>query len=270
MRSGALWTGTVLAVLALAACSSFSLPGTTVKSKVTEEEPDSRRPTAPRDARTRAKIHTELGSLYLQSGNLAVALQELLIAIDIDSDYAKAYGTRALAHYGIRENDLAERDFQRAISLDPSDPEFSNNYGWFLCQVGRSSEGISYLQRALKNPLYETPERAYLNASVCYAKLGDLGRAESFAQQSLRLSPGNPLAMLQLAELSYRRGDVQLASEQLADLLRLGEPNAETLWLLVRVERGLGNRQAEARYSSQLRRNFPLSPEAEELLKGNF
>lgn len=267
MHSRGVWI--VIGALAVAACSSLGLPGS-VKSKVSEEETDSRRPTAPRDARTRAKIHTELGSLYLQSGNLAVALQELLIAIDIDPDYAKAYGTRALAHYGIRENDLAERDFQRALSLDPSDPETSNNYGWFLCQIGRGTEGITYLQRALKNPLYETPERAYLNAGACYARLGDLVRAEIFVQQSLRLAPGNQQAMLQLAEISFRRGDAALASEQLADLLRLGEPGPETLWLLVRVERSLGNRQAEARYSSQLRRKFPLSPETEELLKGNF
>jgi Tfp pilus assembly protein PilF len=32
----------------------------------------------------------------------------------------------------------------------------------------------------------------------------------------------------------------------------------------------LGNRLAEARYSSQLRRKFPLSPEAQDLLKGHF
>jgi type IV pilus assembly protein PilF len=42
------------------------------------------------------------------------------------------------------------------------------------------------------------------------------------------------------------------------------------LWLLVRIERRLGNRQAEARYASQLKRRFPLSTETQELLKGNF
>ncbi|WP_300453419.1 type IV pilus biogenesis/stability protein PilW [Accumulibacter sp.] len=256
-------------LLLLGACSSAGiLP--VAKPQVVEEETDSRRPTAPRDARTRAKLHTELGALYLQSGNLAVALQELLIAIDIDPNYAKAYSTRGLAHFGIREMSLADRDFQRALSLDGADPEISNNYGWFLCQIGREKEGIGYLQRALKNPLYETPERAYLNAGACYAKLGDLESAETFVQQSLRLTPGNPQAQLQLAGINYRRGDLQLASEQASELVRKAEPSAEALWLLVRIERKLGNRQAEARWTSQLRRRFPLSPEAEELLKGNF
>lgn len=55
-----------------------------------------------------------------------------------------------------------------------------------------------------------------------------------------------------------------------SDLLLKTEPNAEALWLAVRVERKLGDRLAEARYSAQLKRKFPLSPEAQELLKGNF
>ena len=262
----------ILALLCLGGCSSgiFSPFSAAAKPKAVEEEIDSRRPTAPRDARTRAKLHTELGALYLQSGNLAVALEELLIAIDIDPDYAKAYGTRGLAHFGIQEMELADRDFQRALSIDGKDPEINNNYGWFLCQVGRGKEGIVFLQRALKNPLYETPERAYLNAGACYAKLGDLETAEAFVQQSLRLAPGSLQARLQLAAISYRRGDLQLANEQLSELMRKSETNAEALWLMVRLERKLGNRQAEARYSAQLRRKFPLSPEAEELLKGNF
>ena len=48
------------------------------------------------DPRTRAKLHTELGSLYFQDGNMAVALDELRIAIEADSDYASAYNVRGL------------------------------------------------------------------------------------------------------------------------------------------------------------------------------
>jgi type IV pilus assembly protein PilF len=259
----------ILALLYLAACSSTSVSPAS-KPKDPEEELDSRRPTAPRDVRTRAKLHTELGSLYIQNGNLAVALEELIIAIDIDPNYAKAYGTRGVAHFRIREMELADRDFQRALSLDGSDPDINNNYGWFLCQVGREREAIPFLQRAIKNPLYETPDRAYLNAADCYAKLGELDKAEAYAQQSLRIAPDSAQALLKLADISYRRGDLQSANEQLSDLVRKTEPSAEALWLLVRIEHRLGNRTAEARYSSQLRRKFPLSPESQDLLRGHF
>jgi tetratricopeptide (TPR) repeat protein len=133
---------------------------------------------------------------------------------------------------------------------------------------GREKEALSHIQAAMKNPLYKTPEKAYLNAGSCHARIGDLDTAEGYVQQSLRILPGNPPALLELANINYRKGDLELARQGLGDLLRHNEPNAEALWLGVRIERALGNRSAEARYTSQLRRKFPLSPEAQELLKG--
>jgi type IV pilus assembly protein PilF len=239
------------------------------QQKASEEAADSRTPTKPRDPRTRAKLHTELGALYLQNGNLAVALEELTMAIVIDPDYAKAYATRGLAGFHVREMQLADQDFQRALSIDGNDPEINNNYGWFLCQIGREKEGIAFFQKAIKNPLYETPDMAYLNAGTCYAKLGDFAAADDYVQHSLRIAPGNPQALLQLANINYQRGHLELAKQQLAELLRKTEPSAEALWLGVRVERRLGNRPAEARYGNQLRNRFPLSREAQELLRGN-
>jgi type IV pilus assembly protein PilF len=239
-----------------------------VAKKPVEDEADSRQPTKPRDPRTRAKLHTELGAMYLQAGNLTVALEELSIAILIDPDYATAYSMRGLAAYRIRELQLADQDFRRALSLDGKDPEINNNYGWFLCQVGREKEGLGHIQAAMTNPLYKTPEKAYLNAGSCYARIGDLASAEGHVEQSLRILPGNPQALLELASINFRRGDVERARHELVELLRHNDPNAEALWLGVRIERALGNRSAEARYATQLRRKFPLSPEAQELLKG--
>jgi type IV pilus assembly protein PilF len=40
-----------------------------------------------------------------------------------------------------------------------------------------------------------------------------------------------------------------------------GANTPEVMWLALRIERKLGNREAEARYASQLRRRFPGSPE---------
>ncbi|WP_291994025.1 type IV pilus biogenesis/stability protein PilW [Candidatus Accumulibacter sp. ACC003] len=260
----------LVALLSVSACSSGLFSSGRQTTKPAEEETDSRRPTPPRDNRTRAKLHTDLGSLYLQNKNYSVALEELTMAIVVDPDYAKAYGTRGLVLFYIGETQLADGDFQRASSLDANDPELQNNYGWFLCQIGREKEALPMLQRAMKNRLYETPERAYLNAGACYIKLGDLETAEGLIEHSLRIVPNNPQALLQLADINYRRGDLDGASRQLADLTRKAKPNAEALWLMVRVKRKLGDRLAEARYAAQLKRNFPLSPEAQELLKGNF
>src|ERR1035437_505908 len=182
---------------------------------------DSLTGSVPKDVHTRAKMHTELGSLYFQDGNLIVALEELTIAISINLKYAQAYSTRGLVLYYIKELESAEKDFKKALELDGKDPEISNNHGWFLCQIGKEKESIAYFQRAIKNPLYQTPETAYLNAGTCYIKLGDLASAEEYIGKNLRFNRENPQALYQLAVISYKQGNYDAAKKRLLDVVRL-------------------------------------------------
>jgi type IV pilus assembly protein PilF len=216
---------------------------------------------SPKDIVTRAKLHTELGSLYFQNGNLIIALEELTIATSINPNYAQAYSTRGLVLYYVKEYDSADKDFRRALSIDD---------GWFLCQIGREKESIGYFQRAIRNPLYQTPDIAYLNAGACYAKLGDLDLAEDHIRQSLRFSPENPKALFQLAIVSYKRGNYDAAKLHLNKVVRLSDPDAEVLWLYLRTERRLGDTVSESSLAAQLRRKYPDSPEYQKLLKGSF
>jgi Tfp pilus assembly protein PilF len=57
-----------------------------------------RRTTAATDQQQRAKVHTELGSLYLLDGRSAIALEEARIAIAADANYAPAYNLLGLTH----------------------------------------------------------------------------------------------------------------------------------------------------------------------------
>lgn len=267
--TGAPLKAVVKRLIVLAAVFLATIPGAWAQKSVPlPETPLSS--VQPKDVHTRAKAHTELGSLYFQNGNLIVALEELTIAIAINPNYAQAYSTRGLVLYYVRELPSAEQDFQKALSLDGRDPEINNNYGWFLCQTGRAKESIAYFQRAIDNPLYQTPETAYLNAGACYIKLGELDRAEEFVRKNLRFMRDNPPALIQLAKISYLRGNDDAAREHLKNVIRQTDPDAETLWLLLRIERRAGDRSAESSLIAQLRRKFPDSPEYQEFLKGNF
>lgn len=224
------------------------------------------------DARERAKIHTELGAMYFQLGNNAVALDELQIAISSDSGYFQAYSVRGLVRLGLKEYDKAEDDFRRALNIAPNDPEVNNNYGWFLCQTGKERQSIAYFLNALKSPLYETPDRAYTNAGTCALKAGDLEGAQNYLLKAMQLSRDGALtARIELAKLFYRRGVLEESRIYLNDALRMMEPpTADALWLGLRLERKLGNRSAESGYASQLRSRYPSSPEYQEFLKGSF
>ena len=223
-----------------------------------------------KDERTRAKIHTELGALYYQDGNIPVAMEELTVAIYIDPKYAPAYSMRALVHHYLKEPNHAEDNFKQAIALTPDDPEIANNYGWFLCQIGRDAEAMPYFAKAIQNRMYQTPDRAYLNAGQCAMKLGNVSQAAEYLEMAHRLSGESPVTAFRLAEIRYSQGAYSEAKRLLSDLVKAVEPTSEVLWLVIRVERKLGDRQAEMNFTSQLRRKFATSKEYQELLKGNY
>lgn len=220
--------------------------------------------------RNRARIHTELASAYFERGNMGVALEELRIAIAADPDYASAYNVLGLVHMDLRENDVAQRHFERALALAPNDPDINNNYGWFLCRSGREEKSIAYFLAALKNPLYSSPARSYVNAGLC--SLGRNGERDAidFFERALRSEPDNLLALLNLASIQYKRGQLEVARGLVGRFNKLVEPTAESLWLALRIERRLGDKAAENALSVQLRRRFAGSPEYQDLLKGQF
>ena len=232
-------------------------------------QPMSQEPPAS-EARNSAKVHTELGALYLQESRFAIAFEEARIAIASDSSYAPAYNLLALIHMFLGESRLAEENFRRAISAAPGDPEIENNYGWFLCQNSREQESIEYFMRAARNPLYPHPTKPYTNAGLCSVRLKNDVAAERYLTQAMQLDSTNTQAPFAMAEIAYRNKRYAEARQWVSDLEKAIELNAEVTWLALRIERKLGNREGEARYSAQLRRKFANSPEQRKLLQGDF
>lgn len=216
-----------------------------------------------------AKIHTELAASYFDRGQHGIALQEIEVALQSDSNYAPAFNVRGLIRMALREDKKAEEDFRRSLQLDNADSGAHNNYGWFLCQRGREKDAIPHFMAALKNPLYETPERAWLNAGVCSKKAGNIKDADEFLQRALTLQPDLPQALLTMAELSFDNGDYVMAKKYFAKFHeKSGNPSAEQLWLAVRIERKVGDRNSEASYGMQLRKRFPDARETGLLMRG--
>jgi type IV pilus assembly protein PilF len=220
-------------------------------------------------AQDSAKVHTELAGLYYERAQMGVALGELDKALAADRNYAPAYNVRGLIHMALREDKDAEDDFQQSLRLDKTDSEAHNNYGWFLCQRGKEKESIPHFMAALKNPLYGTPERAYLNAGLCSRKAGNNKDAEEFFQRALTVQPGLPQALLGMAEVSFANGDYANAKKFFASYSeKIEDLTAEQLWLGVRIERKVGDRNSEASYAIQLRKRYPDAHETS-LLNAN-
>jgi type IV pilus assembly protein PilF len=222
------------------------------------------------EPRNRARLHTELASLYYSRGNMAVALEELRTATEAEPRYALAHSMFGRVYMELRENKLAQESFERALQLAPDNPDIAHNYGSFLCQTERETQSIKYFLQAIRNPLYQTPWRSYSAAGVCSMRANNLKDAEEFFLRALKIEPDEPAALVQLAQIRYRQSEFGEARRMVARFNRLYAPNPESLWLALRVERKLGERVAEASFATQLRRNFPGSKEYQALQRGEF
>lgn len=222
------------------------------------------------DNQKRARAHVELGTAYLSAARFGVALEEVRIALKYDPNYAPAHYLLGLVHMYLDEKQAAQKAFETALRLAPGDPEFSNTYGWFLCVNGQEKEGLARLAQAAQNPYYSTPTRAYTNSGLCYLRLKDEAAATAQFGRALALDPKNDTALFQLAHLAFMKGDLVQARQLVSQLNQMVTPTAESLWLGLRIERKLGNHDAEESYAAQLRRAFTSSQEYQNLLKGQY
>ena len=241
----------------LAACTSQS--SITVKP-VTESEPT--------DGKSRAAAHTSLAGEYYARGNYAVALAESREAIKFDSSYYPAYNMQGLVYMELREDGPAREAFERALVLSANNPEVQNNYGWFLCTRNDANRGLDLMQRALTNPLYATPEKAFLSRGLCLKRVGRTAEAEDSLRRAVLIRPDLIGALFNLAQLTYERGSYKEAGLYITRYMRL-TPAAplEALVLGVKIARADGDPAGEQSYLQQMRRRFPDSPELAELEK---
>jgi type IV pilus assembly protein PilF len=222
------------------------------------------------DPRNRAKLHTELASMYYSNGNLGVALEELRAAAKADANYAPAYGMYGLVYMQMKDQTRAEESFERALRLAPSDADINHNYGWFLCQTGREPASVKYFLQAIRNPLYAMPWRSYSAAGVCTMKMNQLKDAEAFFERALKFEPDEPASLVGLGQIRYRQGNIGEARKLVTRYNKLVTPTSESLWLAVRIERRMGERLQEQALANQLRRRYPDSREFQALQRGQY
>ena len=201
---------------------------------------------------------------------MGVAIDEAKIALAADANYAPAYNLLGLVYMKLNETADARANFERALALAPNDGEFNNNYGWFLCTQGREQDGIRHLMNAVKNPLYTSPSRPYTNAGLCALRLKDDALAEDYLRKAVLADGGNSQALYLLADVSYRKDKLVEARRFINQVHRQIEPTAETVWLALRIERKLGDRDAEASYATRLNRDFAGSKEQRALARGQY
>jgi type IV pilus assembly protein PilF len=115
--------------------------------------------------------------------------------------------------------------------------------------------------RAVDNPLYPTPEVAFTNAGLCAYNNGDMITAETQFRKALQRNPTVVPALLHMSSIAYENEKYLSARGYLQRYLAVAKHNAQSLWLGIRIERELGDRDALSSYELLLRANYPDSNE---------
>lgn len=240
----------------LAGCVSSSGPSATKRQQL--GSPDTERA---------AEINLEIGTDYLRKNNLVQAKEKIDKAVEQNPRNAKAQITAGMLYERLGDGSKAESHFAKGLALDPKNPEVQNNYGAFLCQNGKYARGEKLMIEAAGNPLYRTPEVAYLNAANCARNGGDVKRAEENLRSALKVRPKFGEALIQMADLRYKQTDYLSARGFLERYIEVGRTNAASLWLGVRIERGLGNVAAAQNYAERLKLEYPRAAQTKELIE---
>jgi type IV pilus assembly protein PilF len=217
-----------------------------------------------------ASVNTQLGLGYLRNGQLDLAWERLNTALQADPDYATAHNGIALVYDRLNEPDKAEEHFKRAIALNPSDSAAQTNYGAFLCQHGRMEEGEKYFMQAVANPLYNKPAMAYTNAGTCKLQADDRDGAEAYFRAALRADPRFPVALLNMAQISFDGGEYLAARAYMQRFEEVSSHNSRSLWLGIRIEERLGDKDAVSSFAMLLKATYPDSRETQLLLESGM
>src|SRR5829696_7547898 len=142
-----------------------------------------------------AQGYLELGSSYLAWKKYAQAEQAFLKAKSIDDDSCASCGL-GMTYHSLGRDDDAEREFKRAISLNPSDACAYHQSGRMYYDLGKYQESIAAFKRALKlNPTFGT--YMYLGYAYVYAREYEPG-VDAY-KKGIQLNPKDVRAHTHLA-----------------------------------------------------------------------
>ncbi len=214
-----------------------------------------------RDPEKAARTYVEAGMLYMQRNQMANANRTLKRAQELAPEDPSVNNALALFFNVEDEGEQAEKYFKKALFHDPGFSQARNNYAAFLFERGRYDEAINQLELVTKDYRYPRRFTAFENLGVCYLRIDQPEQAKSAFNRALQLNPSLPTSLLEMAELHFNEGDNALAARYLKKYESVAQPSPRQLWLGIRLQRELGDKNKLASYELALKNMFPGSDE---------
>lgn len=208
-----------------------------------------------------AEANAELGLQYMLNGHYDVAMEKLKRALEYDSDNVHANHYMAELYNRLGRFDEADKYYRRALNLTGDDAALNNNYGVFLCGRKEYSKAEEKFLKALEDPVYRGRVDTMENIGICMLDKPDAKTAEVYLRKVLAVDPRRPKSLFGMAKINFNQHNYMSTRAYLQRYLDVARHTPETLWLGIRTEHILGDKDAEASYVMLLKNNFPNAEE---------
>ncbi len=214
-----------------------------------------------------ADTYVQLAAEYLRIGNYAAALSKAKKAVQKDPRNANAYLVLGLVYEKLGEPKNALDVYRRGVNVDGRDPYLLNAYGVLLCEQNQYQQSQRMFDRALSNPLYDTPWVALTNAGHCALRAGEKDKATHYLLKALQANPKYAPALENMAQISYDQGKYLSARAYVERFREVAKVTPKILYLSILTERRLGDENQVKSDELLLRSRFPDSEEAHKIAR---
>ncbi|XP_053499526.1 tetratricopeptide repeat protein 13 isoform X2 [Ictalurus furcatus] len=225
-----------------AACESvFSLNAEKILSQAKVFVEQRRFPFPVEDQNTNEEL--AIGYVLIGNGLYDEAIKHFSLLLQGDPELVSAMYGRGIA-YGkkslqdIKNADLALYELSRVITLEPNRPEVYEQRAEILSPLGRISEALSDLTKAIQ---LQPSARLYRHRGTLLFISEDYVAAMEDFQQSLELKRNQPIAMLYKGLTFFHRGLLKEAIETFKEALKLKSDFIDAHKSLAQAYRELGD-----------------------------
>jgi Tfp pilus assembly protein PilF len=176
-----------------------------------------------------AEEHIKLGSVYASQGKAGLARDQYQAAVKQDPRNARAWSLLGDTAYLLKDYAGAERAYDSALDLDPSNGDLHNNLAWVFVQRERKlGTARDLVTKALELNPANRPYYLDTLGSILL-KEGNAADAVIALEESVRTIPPDQTgflaeAYLHLAEAYRKTGDKNRADEAMKRRLQLLPP----------------------------------------------
>lgn len=131
----------------------------------------------------------------------------------------KLLGGLVAAYENLEMFDEARAELERAIGLEPDTPEYHNNLGTVLADLGRMDEAREEFFEALR--LMPDYAEAHFQLGIIYGYEDRLEEAIREYEEAIRINPDHVKSMNNLSNIYRARGDLEKATDLLKMALQI-------------------------------------------------